>query len=74
MELLVFAIAIVFFLWLKARLSVDSPGGTQQFMEALLTNSMGVGVKDLLDDLVGHGGGNTCHAWNRWDCSFCFAT
>jgi F-type H+-transporting ATPase subunit a len=25
-------------------------------MEALLTNSMGVGVKDLLDDLVGHGG------------------
>jgi F-type H+-transporting ATPase subunit a len=56
MELLIFAIAIVFFLWLKARLSVERPGGTQQAMEALLTNSMGVGVQDLLDDLVGHGG------------------
>ena len=33
-------IAIVFFLWLKARLSVDNPGGTQQCMEALLHNPM----------------------------------
>ena len=49
-----FALAAVFFLWLKARISVDRPGGTQQCMEALLTNSMGVGVRDLLDDNVGH--------------------
>jgi F-type H+-transporting ATPase subunit a len=56
MELLIFALAIVFFVWLKGRLSVERPGGTQQCMEALLTNSMGVGVQDLLDDLVGHGG------------------
>ena len=56
MELLVFLVMAVFFLWLKARLSVDNPGGTQQCMEALITNSMGVGVRDLLDDLVGHGG------------------
>ena len=56
MELLVFLVLAAFFLWLKARLSVENPGGTQQCMEALISNSMGVGVKNLLDDLVGHGG------------------
>jgi len=55
MELILFAFAIVFFLWLKARISVDRPGGTQQVMEILLTNSMGLGIQDLLDDVVGHG-------------------
>ena len=35
---------VVFFLWLKARLSVENPGGTQQCMEALLHNPMGLGV------------------------------
>lgn len=54
-ELVVFAFAIVFFLWLRARMSVEKPGGTQQCMEFLLSNPMGVGVKDLLDDIVGHG-------------------
>jgi F-type H+-transporting ATPase subunit a len=54
MEILAFLIAIVFFLWLKGRISVDRPGATQQCMEALLTNSMGVGVRDLLEDNVGH--------------------
>jgi F-type H+-transporting ATPase subunit a len=54
MELVVFLIAIVFFTWLKGRLSVDNPGGTQQCMEALLTNSMGVGARDLLEDTAGH--------------------
>ena len=55
MELVVFLFAIVFFLWLKARISVERPGATQQCLELFLTNSMGVGVKDLLDDIVGHG-------------------
>ncbi|HVB55440.1 MAG TPA: FoF1 ATP synthase subunit a [Candidatus Acidoferrales bacterium] len=55
MELVVFLFAIVFFLWLKARISADRPGATQQCMEMFLTNSMGVGVKDLLDDIAGHG-------------------
>jgi F-type H+-transporting ATPase subunit a len=55
-ELVVFAFAAVFFLWLKSRISVDRPGGTQQCMEELLTNSMGVGIRDLLDDNVGHEG------------------
>jgi len=55
MEFVVFLFAVVFFLWLKARISADRPGATQQTMEILLTNSMGVGVRDLLDDIVGHG-------------------
>ena len=54
MELVVFVIAIVFFTWLKGRLSVDNPGGTQQVMEMLLTNPMGVGARDLLEDTAGH--------------------
>ncbi len=56
MELVVFIFAIVFFTWLKGRLSVDNPGATQQCMEALLTNSMGVGAQDLLEDMAGHHG------------------
>jgi F-type H+-transporting ATPase subunit a len=55
MELVVFAFAIVFFLWLRARMSAERPGATQQCMEFFLSNPMGVGVKDLLDDVVGHG-------------------
>jgi F-type H+-transporting ATPase subunit a len=56
MELLVFAVAAVFFLWLRSRLSVDNPGGTQQCVEALLHNSMSLGVRDLLESSVGHDG------------------
>jgi F-type H+-transporting ATPase subunit a len=56
MELLIFVLAVVFFLWLKGRLSVENPSGIQQSMELLLRNPIGVGARDLLDDLVGHGG------------------
>src|ERR1700689_5742913 len=56
LEIVVFALAAGFFLWLRARIAVDRPGGTQQCMEGLLTNSMGVGIRDLLDDNVGHDG------------------
>lgn len=55
MELVVFLFATVFFLWLRARLSAERPGATQQCMEFFLTNPMGIGVRDLLDDIVGHG-------------------
>jgi|SRR5579864_3254061 len=55
MELVVFLFAIIFFLWLRARMSVERPGAAQQCMEFFLTNPMGIGVKDLLDDIVGHG-------------------
>jgi F-type H+-transporting ATPase subunit a len=56
MEVLVFVVAMLFFVWFRARISVDRPGGTQQCMEMILTNSMGVGVRDLLDDNIAHGG------------------
>ena len=55
MEFLVFGIAVVFFLWLKGRLSVENPGGTQQCMETLLRNPMSLGVADLLENNAGHG-------------------
>src|SRR4029077_17424081 len=55
MEMLVFAVAVVFFLWLRARLSVENPGGTQQVMELLLRNPMSLGGADLLENNVGHG-------------------
>jgi F-type H+-transporting ATPase subunit a len=55
MELILFVIAAIFFLWLKGRISADKPGGTQQTMEMVLTNPMGVGLEDLLHDIVGHG-------------------
>jgi F-type H+-transporting ATPase subunit a len=55
MEFLVFAVAAVFFLWLKQKLSVERPGAVQQCMEALLSNPMDLGVRDLLRDNVGHG-------------------
>jgi len=56
MELFVFALAAIFFLWLKPRLSADRPGAAQQCMEMLLTNPMGVGVQDLIRDNIPHGG------------------
>ncbi len=56
MEILVFVAAVIFFLWLKARISVERPGATQQVMEMVLTNPMGVGIRDLLNDNIHHGG------------------
>ncbi len=56
-EILVLILAALFFIWLKGRLSVQKPGAVQQCMEAVLTNSMGVGVRDLLEENVGHDAG-----------------
>lgn len=55
MEFVVFLLAAVFFLWLRSRLSVERPGSTQQCMEALITNSMNLGVRDLLENMAGPG-------------------
>src|ERR1700683_811334 len=55
-SILVCLLAVVFFLWLKPRISADRPGATQQVMELLLTNSMSVGIRDLLDENVGQEG------------------
>ncbi len=56
MSFLVVILGMLFVLWLKPRLSVDRPGAMQQCMEMLLTNPMGVGIRDLLDQNAGHHG------------------
>ena len=53
MELVVLLLSAIFFLWFRRRISVESPGPTQQCMESLLTNPMGVGALDLLKGIVG---------------------
>jgi F-type H+-transporting ATPase subunit a len=42
-------------LFLRSRLSVEKPGATQQVAELLLTNPVGFGIKDLLEENVHHG-------------------
>src|SRR5712691_12461979 len=42
-------------LFLRSRLSVEKPGATQQVAELLLTNPLGFGIKDLLEENVHHG-------------------
>lgn len=54
--ILIVVIAMAFVLWLKPRLSAERPGAAQQVCEALLTNPVRFGIRDLLDDNVGHGG------------------
>jgi len=54
--LLILLVFGAFVLWLKPRISSDRPGGAQQICEFLLTNPTKFGIRDLLDDNVGHGG------------------
>jgi F-type H+-transporting ATPase subunit a len=56
MSLIVLVVGIVLSLILRARLSVERPGAFQQAAELLITNPMGFGVKDLLEENVGHEG------------------
>jgi F-type H+-transporting ATPase subunit a len=55
MVMLVVLIGTVFALVLRARLSVEKPGTLQQVAELLLTNPLGFGIKDLLEENVHHG-------------------
>jgi F-type H+-transporting ATPase subunit a len=55
MSLLVLVICTILALILRARLSVERPGALQQGAELLLTNPLGFGIKDLLEENVGHG-------------------
>lgn len=45
---------IVVAVFLRSRLSVEKPGAIQQVAEALLTNPLGFGIKDLLEENAGH--------------------
>jgi F-type H+-transporting ATPase subunit a len=54
MCLIVLVICTILALILRSRLSVERPGAMQQVAELLLTNPMGFGIKDLLEENVGH--------------------
>src|SRR5271157_5635909 len=54
MSLVVLILGTVLALFLRSRLSVERPGALQQAAEMLLTNPLGFGIKDLLEENVGH--------------------
>src|SRR5260370_16916861 len=56
MQFVVFLIGIGGALWLRSRLSVESPGAAQQIAEMLLTNPTAFGISDLLEENSGHQG------------------
>src|SRR5713101_1265957 len=56
MGFLVLIIGTLLAFLLRSRLSVERPGGFQQVAELLLTNPLGFGIKDLLEENVGHAG------------------
>src|SRR6267143_339462 len=56
MSFVVFVIGVLGALWLRPRLSVDNPGAVQQVAELLITNPVGFGIRDLLDENVKHDG------------------
>jgi len=55
MAFVVLILGTLLALFLRSRLSVEKPGATQQIAELLLTNPLGFGVKDLLEENVHHG-------------------
>lgn len=55
-ELFIVFLCVLFFLWFRRRLSADDPGALQLCFEQLLSNNFRVGIYDLLDEIVGHGG------------------
>ncbi|HTP68548.1 MAG TPA: F0F1 ATP synthase subunit A [Dongiaceae bacterium] len=54
MSLLVLLIGTILALLVRSRLSVERPGALQQSAELLLTNPLGFGIKDLLEENTGH--------------------
>lgn len=56
MSAAVFVLGAGVTLWLRSRLSVERPRAAQQVAEFLFTNRLGFGIRDLLDENVGHHG------------------
>ena len=54
MALTVLVVGTILALLLRARLSVERPGAMQQVAEMLLTNPIGFGVNDVLEENAGH--------------------
>ena len=55
MAFVVLVLGTLLALFLRSRLSVEKPGASQQIAELLLTNPLGFGIKDLLEENVHHG-------------------
>src|SRR3977135_2712320 len=55
MGVVVLILVTLLALFLRSRLCVEKPGATQQVAELLLTNPLGFGIKDLLEENVHHG-------------------
>src|SRR5882757_6280383 len=55
MAIVVLLVGTTLALVLRSRLSVEKPGAMQQVAEMLLTNPLGFGIKDLLEENVHHG-------------------
>jgi F-type H+-transporting ATPase subunit a len=56
MSLLVLVVCTLLALIIRAQLSVENPGALQQMAEGLITNSLGFGIRDLLEENAGHDG------------------
>src|ERR1700674_3574190 len=54
MALMGLVVGTVLALLLRARLSVERPGATQQIADRSLTNHMGFGINDVLEENAGH--------------------
>ena len=54
MALTVLVVGTLLALVLRARLSVERPGASQQIAELLLTNPVGFGINDVLSENAGH--------------------
>jgi F-type H+-transporting ATPase subunit a len=54
MSVLVLLVGTVLALWARSRLSVEKPGASQQIAEFLLTNPLGFGINDVLEENAGH--------------------
>ncbi|HKE33955.1 MAG TPA: FoF1 ATP synthase subunit a [Candidatus Acidoferrum sp.] len=55
MAVVVVILGTILALILRSRLSIERPGAMQQVAEMLLTNPLGFGIKDLLEENVHHG-------------------
>src|ERR1700720_1638339 len=56
MGVLVLLVGTVLALWVRSRLSVEKPGASQQIAELLLTNPLGFGITDVLQENAGRHG------------------
>jgi len=54
MGFVVLLIGTLVALFLRSRLSAERPGSTQQIAEMFLTNPLGIGIRDLLEENTGH--------------------